>query len=174
MEPSCAVLLAHWRLLRGDNPVTRVEDFLDRPSPAHAPYCFMAEIEGPDILLRLVGTALVARWGRDLTGGVLYRDQSPAFVAAVRENFAAVLAQPCGCYALNEYVSGRGRNVLVKVLYLPLASRPGRRPRIVGYSIETERRYETEPLGTRRRTVSAQWVDLGAGTPAAPPNLPRD
>lgn len=170
LEPSCAAFLAHWKSLRGDALVPTVAAFIDRPSPLHAPYLFMATVNGDDLILRLIGTALVERWGRDLTGQRLYMSKSGDYRRAIAENFNRVVTQPCGCYAINEYMSGRQRYVAVKVLYLPLWDEAGRPPRVVGYSTETEKRSENELLVDRRRTVEANWIDLGAGVPSVPPN----
>ncbi len=174
MEATCGSFLAHWMGLRNGARVPTVEDFLDRVSPLHAPWLFMAEIRGPDLIIRLEGTGLVGRWGRDLTGERLFRDKSPAFVAQVAENFRTVLEHPCGYYALNHYQTGRGRNVRVRVLYLPLVAKPGRLPRIVGYSVELQRRPldDETSLSAARTTVEAEWIDIGAGLPAHQPNLP--
>jgi hypothetical protein len=173
LEATCASFLFHWKALRGDALVPTIEAFLDRPSPAHAPWLFMAEIRGDDLLIRLEGTGLVTRWGRDLTGDKLFRDRSPDYVRKVAENYRTVLEHPCGYYALNQYLSGRGRNVRVRVLYLPLMPKPGRQPRIVGYSVELQRRpFDDESLLASRTTVEAEWIDIGAGVPASAPNRP--
>ena len=174
LEATCASFLAHWKALRsGADLVPTIESFLDRPSPLHAPWLFMAEISGPDVIVRLEGTGLVGRWGRDLTGERLFREKSPAYVAQIADNFRNVLQQPCGCYALNHYQSGRGRNVRVRVLYLPLAAKAGRLPRIVGYSVELQRRpFDDVALANTRNTVEAEWIDVGGGIPAHAPNKP--
>ena len=173
IEATCASFLAHWKGLRNGAPVPMIESFLDHPSPLHAPWLFMAEIRGHELIVRLEGTGLVCRWGRDLTGERLFRDKSPEYVAQVADNFRNVLEQPCGYYALNHYMSGRGRNVRVRVLYLPLTAKPGRQPRIVGYSVELQRRpFDDESLSNTRTTVEAEWIDIGGGIPARAPNLP--
>ena len=122
--------------------------------------------------MRLEGTGLVARWGRDLTGDCLFRDKSATYVRQVSENFQTVLTHQCGYYALNKYLSGQRRNVTVRVIYLPLANRLDRRPRIVGYSVELERRSENEGLLDKRATLEAEWLDIGAGFPRHSPNRP--
>lgn len=170
LDPRCAAFFAHWQSLRAGALVPTVAAFVDRPSPSHAPYLFMATVDGDDIIVRLEGTALVERWGRDITGQRLFATKSEEYRRAIAENFNRVIAHPCGCYALNEYMSGRQRYVAVHVLYLPLSDAPGRPARIVGYSTETEKRSDNELLVDRRRTVEAAWVDLGAGVPADPPN----
>lgn len=173
LEATCASFLAHWKSLRNEALVPTIESFLDRPSPLHAPWLFMAEIRGPDLIVRLEGTGLVGRWGRDLTGERLFRDKSPEYVAQVADNFRNVFEQPCGYYALNHYQSGRGRNVRVRVLYLPLVAKPGRLSRIVGYSVELQRRpFDDESLSNTRMTIEAEWIDVGGGVPARAPNLP--
>ena len=60
----------------------------------------------------------------------------------------------------------------MRVIYLPLASKPGRLPRVVGYFCELEPHLSIEILAERRSTMDASWIDIGAGVPANPPNLP--
>jgi hypothetical protein len=173
LESTCASFLAHWKGLRDGGLMPTAEAFLDHPSTIHAPWLFLVEIAPDTLFVRLEGTGLVSRWGRDLTGDRLFHHKSPDFVSKVAENFRAVVNQPCGYYALNQYQSVRGRSVRARVLYLPLQMRPDRNPRVVGYSVELQRRaFDDETLVDKRTIVAAEWIDVGAGVPAAQPHRP--
>ena len=58
----------HWKSLRkGDALVPLQKDFLDQPHPQFAPYLYIIEVAGRELIIRLMGTALVERGGRDRT-----------------------------------------------------------------------------------------------------------
>src|SRR2546423_1217838 len=119
LEDTCASFLAHWKSVRGAALVPTVAAFLDNVSPTHAPWLFMAELHGNDLIVRLEGTGLVGRWGRDLPGAKLLKDKHPDYVRQVADISRAVLKHPCGYYALTHYLPGRGKNVRVRFLSLP-------------------------------------------------------
>jgi hypothetical protein len=164
--------LEHWKSLRRDTLVPTVEDFLDRPLVSHAPLVFMAEVVGDTFVPRLQGTGIVARWDRDLTARKMHDERDKGYLKELLDNYRAVMAHPCGCYLLNEYGTANGGISRVRVIYLPLASKPGRLPRVVGYSCEIDARLDDEPFSNRQGTMEAMWIDIGAGLPAYAPHLP--
>jgi hypothetical protein len=172
LEPRCAAFLEHWKSLRHGKLVPTVEDFLDRPSVTHAPLVFMVEVEGDTLVPRLHGTGIVARWARDITARKMHDDRDHGYLKELLDNYRAVMTHPCGCYLLNEYGTANGGTSRVRVIYLPLVSKPGRAPRVVGYSCELEQRFDEEPFTEHQGTMEAIWLDVGAGHPAFPPNLP--
>ena len=172
LEPRCAAFLEHWKSLRHDKVVPTVEDFLDRPSFPHAPLVFMVEVEGDMLIPKLYGTGIVARWNRDITARKMHDDRDKGYLKELLGNYRAVMAHPCGCYLLNAYATAMGGTTQVRVIYLPLASKPGRPPRVVGYSCEMEPRFDEDPITDRHGTMQAVWIDIGAGLPDFPPHLP--
>jgi hypothetical protein len=172
LEPRCAAFFEHWKALRHGKLVPTVEDFLDRPSILHAPLVFMVEVSGDSLIPRLHGTGIVARWDRDLTARKMHDDRDKGYLKELLDNYRAVMAHPCGCYLLNEYSTASGGISRVRVIYLPLASKPGRPPRVVGYSCELDARFSDEPFSDRQGTMEAMWIDIGAGVPSFAPHLP--
>ena len=60
------------------------------------------------------------------------------------------------------------RVISADVIQLPLVSKPGCPPRIVGFSVG-EGRQENESVVTIYNTRDSAWLDIGAGTPDTPP-----
>lgn len=172
LEPRCLAFLEHWKSLRHGAVVPTVEDFLDRPSTTHAPLVFMVEVQGDSLIPRLHGTGIVARWNRDITARKMHDARDHGYLKELLDNYRTVMAHPCGCYLLNEYFTASGAIARVRVIYLPLTSKPGRPPRVVGYSCELEPRYGDDFVAELHGTMEALWVDIGAGLPAFAPHLP--
>ena len=172
LEPRCLAFFDHWKSLRHGELVPTVENFLDRPSVQHAPQVFMVEVEGDTMIPRLHGTAIAARWSRDLTARKIHDDLDKGHLKELLANHRTVMAHPCGCYLLNEYVTASGGISRVRVIYLPLFSKPGRPPRVVGYTCELDSQLGDELFSDWHATMEAAWIDLGAGLPAFAPRLP--
>ncbi len=64
----------------------RQSDFFDHADPKYAPYLHVAEIMEDNLVFRLMGTALVERWGRDKTGEIVGLDQPDSIRIALLEN----------------------------------------------------------------------------------------
>lgn len=171
-EPQQA-FVAHWKQLAAEGAlVPTLQAFLDKPSPLHAPQLFIFEIENHRLRVRLQGTALVDRWGKDFTGQLLYEKASAKFREDSIANFLALVAMPCGCFMVDQLATDRGRISQAKIVLLPLSPKPGRPPLVVAYSTEIESLLWNERLTAKSVTVEAEWLDLGAGIPALPPRKP--
>lgn len=120
--------------------------------------------------MRVVGTEIERRWGRSLTGLDYRQITSPAAAAATLREFAAVCAQPCGSWAMRHLKLESGRRVDAETLRLPLRARDGSVSLILSCSGELSGRFQED--SDRRREVitliEQQFLDIGAGIPAAP------
>jgi len=173
LSPECQAFLAHWSALRKDGLMPTSEDFLDHSRPELAPSTIMVELINGDLLIRLEGSEVALRWGREATGRPIYADRPQSFRAKIIDNVTRQLAHPCGCRMLNEYTTSAGRTVRSEAVLLPLAVKAGRPPRMVLQSRELDRRHEMESMTTRHNTVEIEWIDIGAGVPDAPPLRPQ-
>lgn len=173
ISPECRAFLAHWTALRKDGLIPTTEDFLDHSRPELAPTTIIVELIDGDLLIRLEGGEVALRWGREATGRPIYAGRPQAFRAKIIDNVVRLLKHPCGCRMLNEYTTSAGRAVRSEAVLLPLAVKPGRPPRMALQSRELDRRHEMEAMTNRHNTVEAEWIDIGAGVPSAPPHRPK-
>ncbi len=170
----------HWKQAEPGSRIPQLSRFLDRPSIAHAPHLFIFEVENGRLKVRLQGTGLVERWGRDFTGSVLYETKSERFREQSIDNFHKIINTPCGCYMVDHIQIAGGRMITrattgsrSRIVLLPLGSSKGP-PLVVAYSQEDGARAWDESFVSKQTTIEAHWIDLGAGVPCTPPSKPCD
>jgi hypothetical protein len=162
--------LAHWRSIPRAGHLPTLRDYLDRPQPELQPWTMILDVEATSLPVRLLGTGLTALLGFDGTGF--------DYVMAVREpRRAQVLArdrqcttQPCGLRLGMHAVTQSQRTFINTVLVLPVLRAPD------SYSlirVSDFGGFVDDSVGGQAVSIShyttADWVDLGAGVPAAPP-----
>ena len=179
-DPLVRSFVDHWKQIEPGSLMPRLSRFLDRPSIAHAQHLFIFEVENGRLKVRLQGTGLVERWGRDFTGSVLYETKSARFREQSIDNFHKIINTPCGCYMVDHIQIAGGRMITraitgscSRIVLLPLRSSKGS-PLVVAYSQEDGARAWDESFVSKQTTIEAQWIDLGAGIPCTPPNKPCD
>ena len=162
--------LQHWQSLRTENQLVPAQDtFFDQPHPTYAPYLYIVEVSGQDLLVRLMGTKVVERWGRDKTGESLGLGQPPSIYNALLENARTAASFPCGFQTVIKVAVNNGAEMSLEAIALPLKVKAGRPDRVVAYSeaLQTlkygdqSERYIDLPDGT--------WIDIGVGVPEEPP-----
>jgi hypothetical protein len=142
--------------------------FLDQPHPAFAPYLHIAEIAGDHLVFRLMGTALVERWGTDKTGEMIGKDQPDDIRDALFQNTVDAYAIPCGFWIELEFASITGAEMAIEAIVLPLAVAAGRPGRLVSYSDVLHHLPHGEHSDRYLDLPDSDWIDLGAGVPDHP------
>lgn len=78
LSDDCQGFFRHWQsLCAEDQSVPLQTDFLSNPHPTYAPFQLIVDLMSDHLLIRLMGTELVERWGRDKTGEKVGDDQTP-------------------------------------------------------------------------------------------------
>lgn len=171
LTEKCARFFEHWKSIRAGNSILPLQsEFLDNSNPEFAPFIYISEIAENDVLVRLMGTGLVDRWGRDKTGESLFVDQPTDVVDAIRSNFKTAAALPCGYSSVTDYASNTGRHLVVVVINLPLATDSEKITRIVSYADLIQRLGHMEVTQKFLGKPKSEWIDLGAGVPAITPS----
>jgi hypothetical protein len=167
---SGAALWTYWTSLARPGLVPYRRDFDPMAIKRVLPVVSLMEMEGPDTWrLRLVGTEICRRAGRDLTG-LNYLDlltHAPAR-ASQAQRLATMMGHPCGATGDRRNIRSSGLEYRVRILSLPLRDSEGRIRLLVTTNEEIERRHW---LGAERDSfeelspVDSKFVDIGAGTP---------
>ncbi|MGE4062147.1 MAG: PAS domain-containing protein [Rhodospirillaceae bacterium] len=169
-SPDCFDFRDYWSSLRGDGVCTTSDAFLDSPSPRFAGHVFIIEFLDGAPVVRLQGTRLEQTWSRDLTGGDFFPGRSHRFRAAGIANLTSVLSHPCGHLARSSYATSTGRKLTSDWIFLPLAVRQERAPRVVGAVFQQGGRGNYSDVGIHHFELhKLEWLDIGHGVPSAPP-----
>jgi hypothetical protein len=117
--------------------------------------------------VRLAGTELERRWGRDLAGLSYAEVLSPQAVAVTHCEFDAICRQPCGSWSLRRLDFRSGRRLQTETLRLPLRDKKGEVRLIV--SCDGELSQEAMYGIDRPREIASvfhqEFLDIGAGVP---------
>lgn len=126
----------------------------------------------PAIILRLVGTRHVMRWGRELTG-VDYLDLVPPErrpLAWARNKL--IVEHPCGTHSYRIETFASGGRARLESTALPLRDNDGKADMMILYSREApDERLEPWKLGAGQAfadSLQSRFIDIGAGVPAGP------
>ena len=172
VSPNSSELLAYWQSQRQGSRLPASEDFFDHVPPNLAPSLILFEIIGEALIVRFLGTQLVERWGKDLTGKNWLDFNAQVNPVSLRSNFLMLNQHPCGGTALGGFVTSTGRNLNVETSSYPLGVRANRTPRVIcgTFSLEALGYDEHSRGWSPPRTL--QWVDVGFGVPAVDPLPP--
>lgn len=164
----------YWSSLPKDGLVPRRSDFDPTAVPDLLPRMIMHEmVDRKRLHLRLVGTALVERYGMDITG----RDYLE-FVPGERRPIALsamlkAIDQPAGMLVYMNIKTVAGRVCLAESLGLPLTQGPEKPTIILFHSDEIEN-YGHHPKSDHQLKHFAvsqrHYLDLGNGVPDPDPN----
>ena len=166
---SCKAFLSHWDSLPKEGLMPLSRTFLDCPPVALMPYAMLEEVLPQGLKVRFMGTAMVDRWQRDITGRYLGEGLPKDKFDVLCHNGTAVATHPCGMRQLGEIHSSTGRTVHFEAVLLPLGVEAGRPPRLIAYSHMLDTLGRKEHNDTFFRAADRVWLDIGAGTPAGPP-----
>ncbi|MBT5239390.1 MAG: hypothetical protein HN793_03725 [Rhodospirillaceae bacterium] len=169
----CRGFFEHWKSLRVEGDIIPLhKDFLDNPSPRYAPFVHISEIsETGAMIVRLMGTGLVERWGRDKTGEAMGEGQPESVREVLYSNTRQVILNPCGLRSEIELAASGGSEMLIEAVTLPLIVEPGKPGRLVAYSALLRKLRYGEYSESYKSLANVEWVDIGAGIPEAPPMM---
>ena len=114
-------MIEYWESLRADDQLPRRDAF--KPEKIHKlmPFVTILQAFSPDnVVWRLMGTAIAARIGQDMTGRNIFDYFDDEIRAFGIENMRRFLNQPCGCRTTSVNMSADGRLVLSHNLFLPI------------------------------------------------------
>lgn len=168
----CGGFFAHWQSLRVEGHIVPFhKDFLDNPNPQYAPFVHISEISAEGtMIIRLMGTGLVERWGKDKTGEAMGEGQPTSIRKALYANTRQVILNPCGLRSEIELAASTGSEMLIEAVTLPLIVEPGKPGRLVAYSALMRKLKHGEHSERYKRLANVEWIDIGAGIPQAPPS----
>lgn len=127
LSPESHAFLDNWRALQaGAGGVPPKAAFDPTRIPALLPQVVLYERRArDDFHIRLIGTAVVERIGREATGANVLELIAPEASGLVAQILNRVLDAPCGHASVVEDVYPSGRRQRVEVLRLPLADADG-------------------------------------------------
>ena len=168
LQPVSQKLLAAWlRLPRADVVPARA-DFDPCAIPGVLPVISLIErVATDEWRVRLAGTELERRWGRNLAGLSYAEVLSPQATEVTHCEFDAICRQPCGSWSLRRLDLRSGRRLQTETLRLPLRDKKGDVRLIVSCNGELSHDPACE-IDQPREVVSVfeqQFFDIGAGIP---------
>jgi hypothetical protein len=166
---SCKAFLLHWLDLRGDDLMPSSRTFLDHPPALLMPYVLMQDVLPEGLMVRFMGTAVVERWQRDLTGHYFGEGLPKDQYDRLYIHGATVATHPCGLRQVGELRSSTGRTLTFEAVLLPLSVDAGRPPRLVVFSHMRNQLQRQEHSDRFSKPGTRWWLDLGAGIPQEPP-----
>ena len=167
----CLGFFKHWESLCAKGQIVPTQtDFLDNPHPSYAPFVHISEMgEDGAMIVKLMGTGLVDRWGKDKTGEAMGADQPEAIREALYSNTRDVITTPYGLRSEIELAASSGSEMVIEAITLPLIVAPGKPGRLVAFSA-LMRNLEYGEHSKRYKSLSnVQWINIGAGIPHQPP-----
>lgn len=169
----CQGFFEHWQSLRTEGTlVPSQKDFLDNALPNYAPHIHISEIsEAGTMIVRLMGTGLVERWGRDKTGEAMGEGQPESIRQALYENTRRVISTPCGLRSEIELAASSGSEMVIEAVTLPIGVEAGKPGRLVAYSALMRKLEYGEHSERYKSLANVEWIDLGAGVPDDPPTM---
>ena len=169
LQPASRKLLAAWRQLPRPEIVPTRVDFDPCEIAGILPVISLIERAAADEWrVRLAGTEIERRWGRDLVGLTYAEMLSPQAVEVAHCEFEAICRQPCGSWSLRRLVLRSGRRVQTETLRLPLRARDGQVRLILSCNGELS----PDVMGNADQpsqivtVLEQEFFDTGAGVPA--------
>lgn len=172
LSTRAAVFFDHWQSLRSGAGMPSSEAFLDKPNPRIQTNAFIFELVSEKrTVFRLVGTEIVMIWGKDFTKLSVEEAFSAELAATYLADPRSCIPSSCGLWELGLFGDTRGREVTLELMYLPLTVKAGRPARLAGF---LNWHGTTGTPASRMGLISLtrrQWIDTGAGVPAARPKI---
>jgi len=168
LKPASQRLLAAWlRLPRADGVPTRAA-FDPCEIAGILPIISLIERVGPnEWRVRLAGTELERRWGRDLVGLSYAEVLSSQAVEVTHCEFDAICSQPCGSWSLRRLDLRSGRKLQTETLRLPLRGKTGEVTLILSCNgeVSPEVMHDFDKPREVVTVFEQEFFDIGAGTP---------
>lgn len=137
LDPRQAALFDHWKTLcpaPGRAPPRAAFDPIAVPSAMST--LILAEVTGAELTFRVVGTDMVAAWGRDYTGERLSDIMSGEYHAFIRGLFDQTIETGACVYSHSRFQWDRGRTLDTRRLMLPFARNEA--PETVGFVLVSQ------------------------------------
>jgi hypothetical protein len=160
--------LAAWRRLPRPNIVPERASFDPCDISSILPVISLIERAAPDEWrVRLAGTEIERRWGRELSGLTYAEALSSQAVEVTHCEFEAICRQPCGSWSLRHLELRSGRRLQTETLRLPLRDKHGAVSMIVSCNGELSPELMREADQPREivTVFEQQFFDIGAGIP---------
>lgn len=122
------------------------------------------------MIVKLMGTGLVERWGKDKTGETMGEGQPDSIREALYANTRQVILHPCGLRSEIELAANSGSEMVIEAVTLPLSVEAGKPGRLVAYSALMQTLKHGEHSERYKRLGNVEWIDIGAGIPRDPPS----
>jgi hypothetical protein len=168
-QPASQKLWEAWsRLPRPDIVPTRAS-FDPCDIPGILPVISLIERVSPgEWRVRLAGTELERRWGRELSGITFAEVLSPQAVEVTHCEFEAMCRQPCGSWSLRHLELRSGRRLQTETVRLPLRDKNGVVNLIVSCNgeLSPDLMRETDQPREIVTVFEQEFFDIGAGVPA--------
>ena len=168
LQPASQKLLDAWQLLPRLDLVPTRASFDPCEIAGILPIVTLIERIGPyEWRMRLAGTEIERRWGRDL-GGLTYAEVlSPQAVDVTHCEFEAICRLPCGSWSLRRLELRSGRRLQTETLRLPLRDKNGEVRLIVSCNgeLSPDLMHEADQPREIVTVFEQQFFDLGAGIP---------
>ena len=126
------------------------------------------------MVIRLMGTELVEKWGLDKTGDVLGDDQPPHIKKALFNNSLAAVSTPCGVQGLVKLEANMGSRIEVESVGLPLSVGDGNPNRLVSFSQTLRTLSYGEIPKNYVSFADTKWIDIGFGVPKTSPDVIKE
>jgi len=168
LKPASQKLLAAWLRLPRPEIVPARAAFDPCEVASILPVVSLIERASPDEWrMRLAGTELERRWGKDLAGLTYAEVLSPQAVDVTHCEFEAICRQPCVSWSLRRLDLRSGRRLQIETLRLPLRGKDGEVSLILSCHGELSPQIMYE--GDRPREIvtvlEQEFFDIGAGIP---------
>ena len=168
LQPASQKLLAAWLQLPRPEIVPARAVFDPCEIASILPVISLIERAAPDEWrMRLAGTELERRWGRDLAGLTYAEVLSPQAVEVTHCEFEAICRQPCGSRSLRRLDLRSGRRLQTETLRLPLLGKSGEVTLILSCNGELGplQMYDIDSPREIVTVFEQEFLDLGAGIP---------
>lgn len=166
--PASQKLLTTWLRLPRDGGAPSRAAFDPCDIAGILPVISLIERIGPrEWRVRLAGTELERRWGRNLSGLSYSEVLSPQAVDMTHREFDAICSQPCGSWSRRRLDLRSGRRLQTETLRLPLRGKSGETDLILSCSSEVGDG-DLRDFDERHEIVTVfeqEFFDIGAGVP---------
>ena len=169
LQPASQKLLAAWLRLPRTDVVPSRRDFEPGEIASILPVISVIErVAADEWRLRLVGTEIERRWGRDLAGLSYAEMLSPQAVEVTHCEFDAICRQPCGSWSLRRLDLRSGRKLQTETLRLPMRARDGEVRLILSCNgeLSPEIMYDIDEPREIVKVYEQEFFDIGAGVPS--------
>lgn len=168
LRPASQKLLQAWRRLPRPHNVPDRASFDPCDISSILPVISLVErVAANEWRVRLAGTELERRWGRELSGLTYAEVLSSQAVEVTHCEFEAICRQPCGSWSLRHLELRSGRKLQTETLRLPLRDKHGEVSLIVSCNgeLSPELMRETDQPREIVTVFEQQFLDIGAGIP---------